>query len=191
MSRRGNDAIFSLKDGTGSILIKDWYADYRNKLDVIEFSDGSAWKASDGKGIEEYFSKKTEANQETSSAASPGSVKPKTDVRALSKYNVEESLAALSAPSFMSMLCGGLNGTAEGRIGGWNHDRSLAAMVNGPSHAGNSETDRLAMDVALAGLSFGTSGCGLVCDAAMPEPLIRSEERRVGKECRSRWSPYH
>ena len=23
------------------------------------------------------------------------------------------------------------------------------------------------------------------------EPLTRSEERRVGKECRSRWSPYH
>ena len=22
-------------------------------------------------------------------------------------------------------------------------------------------------------------------------PPIRSEERRVGKECRSRWSPYH
>ena len=22
-------------------------------------------------------------------------------------------------------------------------------------------------------------------------PLKRSEERRVGKECRSRWSPYH
>ena len=29
---------------------------------------------------------------------------------------------------------------------------------------------------------------------ANPEPEImrsRSEERRVGKECRSRWSPYH
>ena len=29
---------------------------------------------------------------------------------------------------------------------------------------------------------------------AMSEPydlLCRSEERRVGKECRSRWSPYH
>ena len=32
----------------------------------------------------------------------------------------------------------------------------------------------------------------------IPEPLkdkrideVRSEERRVGKECRSRWSPYH
>ena len=24
-----------------------------------------------------------------------------------------------------------------------------------------------------------------------PLPAIRSEERRVGKECRSRWSPYH
>src|SRR2546430_8333334 len=23
------------------------------------------------------------------------------------------------------------------------------------------------------------------------QPLSRSEERRVGKECRSRWSPYH
>ena len=23
------------------------------------------------------------------------------------------------------------------------------------------------------------------------ENIIRSEERRVGKECRSRWSPYH
>ena len=26
---------------------------------------------------------------------------------------------------------------------------------------------------------------------AKPGDLTRSEERRVGKECRSRWSPYH
>ena len=25
----------------------------------------------------------------------------------------------------------------------------------------------------------------------IPYPVSRSEERRVGKECRSRWSPYH
>ena len=25
----------------------------------------------------------------------------------------------------------------------------------------------------------------------VPKDTIRSEERRVGKECRSRWSPYH
>ena len=29
-------------------------------------------------------------------------------------------------------------------------------------------------------------------DQGLGEPsVIRSEERRVGKECRSRWSPYH
>src|SRR2546430_7816931 len=27
--------------------------------------------------------------------------------------------------------------------------------------------------------------------AAGVRPVLRSEERRVGKECRSRWSPYH
>ena len=31
-----------------------------------------------------------------------------------------------------------------------------------------------------------TNWAGVVND-----PRIRSEERRVGKECRSRWSPYH
>ena len=30
-------------------------------------------------------------------------------------------------------------------------------------------------------------GCGIAPD----ELPTRSEERRVGKECRSRWSPYH
>ena len=28
-------------------------------------------------------------------------------------------------------------------------------------------------------------------EPVVPEPGLRSEERRVGKECRSRWSPYH
>ena len=30
---------------------------------------------------------------------------------------------------------------------------------------------------------------GNIRDVSVPE--CRSEERRVGKECRSRWSPYH
>ena len=29
------------------------------------------------------------------------------------------------------------------------------------------------------------------CIILSEKPLTRSEERRVGKECRSRWSPYH
>ena len=28
-------------------------------------------------------------------------------------------------------------------------------------------------------------------DVESPTEIFRSEERRVGKECRSRWSPYH
>ena len=30
-----------------------------------------------------------------------------------------------------------------------------------------------------------------VVDIKRVTKVVRSEERRVGKECRSRWSPYH
>src|SRR3712207_9140315 len=36
----------------------------------------------------------------------------------------------------------------------------------------------------------GCISCGM-CARNCPKEAIRSEERRVGKECRSRWSPYH
>ena len=32
---------------------------------------------------------------------------------------------------------------------------------------------------------------GWMFENCFPNTLDRSEERRVGKECRSRWSPYH
>ena len=35
------------------------------------------------------------------------------------------------------------------------------------------------------------SGDHCPCKEACPHHGNRSEERRVGKECRSRWSPYH
>src|ERR1041385_8105527 len=38
------------------------------------------------------------------------------------------------------------------------------------------------------GLLFGLKAAVL---AVVVEAVMRSEERRVGKECRSRWSPYH
>ena len=38
-------------------------------------------------------------------------------------------------------------------------------------------------EVPVSGTASGVSGS--------EEILHRSEERRVGKECRSRWSPYH
>src|SRR3989440_6552313 len=41
------------------------------------------------------------------------------------------------------------------------------------------------------GIPFGVSAVTVnkVCGSGLKS--IRSEERRVGKECRSRWSPYH
>src|SRR5438270_7942517 len=42
-------------------------------------------------------------------------------------------------------------------------------------------------DVDLATNIFGAIGVVVEVE----EKQIRSEERRVGKECRSRWSPYH
>ena len=40
-------------------------------------------------------------------------------------------------------------------------------------------------------ITANISGSGSVYYAGDPDRVIRSEERRVGKECRSRWSPYH
>ena len=58
----------------------------------------------------------------------------------------------------------------------------------------------LARGIALAGCGIG-AGCALIAGigpgigegnaAAAACEAVRSEERRVGKECRSRWSPYH
>src|SRR5260221_8048462 len=59
-------------------------------------------------------------------------------------------------------------------------------------------TELLVCPVCKGPLQRGDDGQALVCPAdrlAFPIrdgiPVMRSEERRVGKECRSRWSPYH
>ena len=46
--------------------------------------------------------------------------------------------------------------------------------------------------LVLSGLLLGTGALGdRIGHRRMYVLLCRSEERRVGKECRSRWSPYH
>jgi len=41
-------------------------------------------------------------------------------------------------------------------------------------------------------VALGTSDPSIVSSSATVDGSnVRSEERRVGKECRSRWSPYH
>ena len=51
----------------------------------------------------------------------------------------------------------------------------------GPNGAGKSTTMKM-----LLGLTAPTKG-----SFTIDGKQFRSEERRVGKECRSRWSPYH
>ena len=51
---------------------------------------------------------------------------------------------------------------------------------------------RAAMEGAVAAvLTMGSLHSGHLALVRRARELARSEERRVGKECRSRWSPYH
>src|SRR2546428_4681812 len=61
-----------------------------------------------------------------------------------------------------------------------------------PTYQGNGETHLPVADhVARQDRCERPSRNVLEDPAAEPEARCRSEERRVGKECRSRWSPYH
>ena len=58
-------------------------------------------------------------------------------------------------------------------------------------HQGNDNAELVLMYLFRGSGPTGISGIPPVRNDSIPYGKIRSEERRVGKECRSRWSPYH
>src|SRR5690606_41451469 len=67
-------------------------------------------------------------------------------------------------------------------VDGWDQVPDILARIVAPTFP---ERDFVASD-------FGAIADDLVDDgAALQQAIDRSEERRVGKECRSRWAPDH
>ena len=76
--------------------------------------------------------------------------------------------------------------------------KPISIAIDGPAGAGKSTiARRLAKELGFyyvdTGAIYRTVAYFFDLWGVSPKDIdgIRSEERRVGKECRSRWSPYH
>src|ERR1051326_5304386 len=74
------------------------------------------------------------------------------------------------------------------RIGKWPWTRDKLAQLIEQAQAGSPQA--IAVDILLDDASPDPASDDALT-AAIAKVPNRSEERRVGKECRSRWSPYH
>ena len=74
---------------------------------------------------------------------------------------------------------------------------ALTAQINKPQHGVMPAWTGRLDDVSIKQVAVyvhalgGGIGQGIAMASSNPTGSTRSEERRVGKECRSRWSPYH
>ena len=68
-----------------------------------------------------------------------------------------------------------------------------AKILRAKGYEGNVSTVKTGTSEVISKGRTGTAEAinEVINEAIRNEPGIRSEERRVGKECRSRWSPYH
>src|SRR5438034_11801260 len=98
------------------------------------------------------------------------------------------SFAVLSAASGLLLL--GSIAFAFQSAGGYH---LLKKVSLGAAEGGGEYFDYISFDAAARRvyLSHGTEVKVVEADSGAVVGNIRSEERRVGKECRSRWSPYH
>src|SRR2546426_10566471 len=68
-----------------------------------------------------------------------------------------------------------------------NHGENQPERGKSEEKAEKEMTDHLFGAFGVSGAFGASGGAGVPAGRA----VVRSEERRVGKECRSRWSPYH
>src|SRR2546421_4569536 len=73
----------------------------------------------------------------------------------------------------------------------WSSD-VCSSDLGGQTDDGMAATNQAAGELREAGIEAMTIARFALDGARLPAgAVVRSEERRVGKECRSRWSPYH
>ena len=74
------------------------------------------------------------------------------------------------------------------------NSRPVAEPLQKSAQAAQAVRGAVKTGKAIAGAAKGAAAGGVwgaVAGFAWENRKFRSEERRVGKECRSRWSPYH
>ena len=71
-------------------------------------------------------------------------------------------------------------GIGIGKIGG----SAMESIARQPEATSKIQTAMIIAAALIEGVALFAAIVALIT-------LLRSEERRVGKECRSRWSPYH
>src|SRR5256885_13563329 len=81
-----------------------------------------------------------------------------------------------------TLHAGGVHWLADPGTGSYvARDVAAGAGVGEPVHAAGVQREMQAVRMSMPAAEL----------AALEAHVARSEERRVGKECRSRWSPYH
>ena len=81
--------------------------------------------------------------------------------------------------------------TAEQETGAVSEAAPVTETVPEEVTASTEEAPLYALDASGAFVQISDTVCAMIHDGTVYLDEARSEERRVGKECRSRWSPYH
>src|SRR2546430_15329007 len=97
-------------------------------------------------------------------------------------------ISSMSAPlHHWWLLVGGVGRAGPGRTG-WDVQLGPRVVEEVGGEDGQAQVGECLGKLLVAPAAAGSPGPGKVADVPR---VRRSEERRVGKECRSRWSPYH